>query len=150
MIGAAHAGWRGALAGVVEATHRRDGAARRPSASRIPAAVGPCIARRSYEVDEAFRRRFAEPIRTMSASSPPAAPGKPSSTSKPMSSPASPPRASSRVEALGLDTYAEPDRFFSFRRATHRGEPDYGRQISALIAIAGLGELVQLGVNPSG
>jgi copper oxidase (laccase) domain-containing protein len=39
-----------------------------------------------------------------------------------------------RVEALGEDTYSQPDRFFSYRRATHRGEPDYGRQIS-LIAL---------------
>jgi len=39
-----------------------------------------------------------------------------------------------RVEALGLDTYADADRFYSYRRATHRGEPDYGRQIS-LIAL---------------
>jgi copper oxidase (laccase) domain-containing protein len=40
-----------------------------------------------------------------------------------------------RIEALGEDTYAQPDRFYSFRRATHRGEPDYGRQIS-LIALS--------------
>ena len=40
------------------------------------------------------------------------------------------------VEALNLDTYADPDRFFSFRRSTHRGEADYGRQLSA-IAIPG-------------
>jgi copper oxidase (laccase) domain-containing protein len=40
----------------------------------------------------------------------------------------------SRVEALGLDTYSDADRFFSYRRSTHRGEPDYGRQIS-LIAL---------------
>jgi hypothetical protein len=40
------------------------------------------------------------------------------------------------VEALNLDTYSEADRFFSYRRATHRGEPDYGRQLSA-IAIPG-------------
>ena len=40
------------------------------------------------------------------------------------------------VEALNLDTYADPDRFFSYRRATHRGERDYGRQLSA-IGIAG-------------
>jgi len=39
-----------------------------------------------------------------------------------------------RAEALGLDTYADPDRFYSYRRATHKGEPDYGRQIS-LIAL---------------
>ncbi|HEY0959734.1 MAG TPA: laccase domain-containing protein, partial [Novosphingobium sp.] len=36
------------------------------------------------------------------------------------------------VEKLGLDTYSAPDRFFSFRRATHRGEPAYGRQISLI------------------
>ena len=41
-----------------------------------------------------------------------------------------------RVEALALDTYADPDRFYSYRRATHRGEASYGRQIS-LIGIAG-------------
>jgi len=36
------------------------------------------------------------------------------------------------IEALGLDTYGDEDRFYSFRRATHRGEPDYGRQISLI------------------
>ena len=40
----------------------------------------------------------------------------------------------SRIEALGEDTYGQPDRFFSYRRATHAGEPDYGRQVS-LIAL---------------
>ena len=58
VIGAAHAGWKGALGGVAEATitaMERLGASR----DRIAAAVGPCIARRSYEVDEAFQRRFA-------------------------------------------------------------------------------------------
>ena len=40
------------------------------------------------------------------------------------------------IERLALDTYADPDRFFSYRRATHRGEPDYGRQIS-LIGLTG-------------
>jgi polyphenol oxidase len=37
-----------------------------------------------------------------------------------------------RIEALGLDTYAQSDRFYSYRRATHKGEPDYGRQISLI------------------
>ena len=54
------------------------------------------------------------------------------STSKPMSRTASRPRGVGKVEALGLDTYAEPDRFYSYRRATHRGEADYGRQLSAI------------------
>ncbi|HEU0133493.1 MAG TPA: polyphenol oxidase family protein, partial [Allosphingosinicella sp.] len=59
VVGAAHAGWKGALGGVVEATvaeMERRGADR----ARIAAAVGPCIARRSYEVDEGFLRRFAD------------------------------------------------------------------------------------------
>ena len=70
----------------------------------------------------------------MSASSRSAARAITSSTSKASSSPASPPPASTRIEALGEDTYSQPERFFSYRRATHRGEPDYGRQIS-LIAL---------------
>ena len=133
VVGAAHAGWKGALGGVVEATvaeMERLGADR----ARIAAAVGPCIARRSYEVDEAFLRRFAEAdpdherffalgreghhqfdlegfvLSRLAAS------------------------GLGRIEALGEDTYSQPDRFFSYRRATHRGEPDYGRQIS-LIAL---------------
>jgi YfiH family protein len=134
VIGAAHAGWKGALGGVVEATvaaMERLGADR----ARIAAAVGPCIARRSYEVDEAFLRRFAEAdpeherffadggrgghhqfdLEAFVVSRLAAA-------------------GLGRVEALGQDTYTQPDRFFSYRRATHRGEPDYGRQVS-LIAL---------------
>ena len=131
VIAAAHAGWKGALGGVVEAAvagMERLGADR----ARIAAAVGPCIARRSYEVDEAFLRRFAEAdpeherffalgreghhqfdlegfvLSRLAAS------------------------GLTRIEALGEDTYSQPDRFFSFRRATHKGEPDYGRQISLI------------------
>lgn len=135
VIGAAHAGWKGAFAGVVEATvaaMERLGADR----ARIAAAVGPCIARKSYEVDEGFFRRFAEAEpeneRFLAAGereghhlfdlegfvlSRLAAAGL------------------DRIEALGEDTYAQPDRFFSYRRATHKGEPDYGRQIS-LVALS--------------
>ena len=134
VIGAAHAGWKGALGGVVEATvaaMERLGADR----ARIAAAVGPCIARRSYEVDENFFRRFAEAEpeneRFFAAGereghhqfdlegfvlSRLAAAGL------------------GRIEALGEDTYSQPHRFFSYRRATHRGEADYGRQVS-LIAL---------------
>lgn len=133
VVAAAHAGWKGALAGVVEATvaeMERRGADR----ARIAAAVGPCIARRSYEVDEGFLRRFAEAdpeherffglgreghyqfdlegfvLARLAAS------------------------GLTRIEALGEDTYSQADRFFSYRRATHKGEADYGRQIS-LIAL---------------
>ena len=134
VIGAAHAGWKGALGGVVEATvaaMERLGADR----ARIAAAVGPGASpagpTRSTRPSCAASPK---PIRTMSASSPPAA--RPSPV-RPRSLCPLPPRrapASTRAEALGLDTYSEPDRFFSYRRATHRGEPDYGRQIS-LIAL---------------
>lgn len=133
VVAAAHAGWKGALGGVVEATvaeMERRGAAR----SRIAAAVGPCIARRSYEVDEAFLRRFAE-----------ADPGHERFFSLGreghhqfdlegfvLSRLAE--AGLTKVEALGEDTYSQPGRFFSYRRSTHKGEPDYGRQI-ALIAL---------------
>src|SRR3954471_10205887 len=120
VVGAAHAGWKGALGGVVESTVAAMeglGADR----SRIAAAVGPCIARRSYEVDEAFLRRFAEADpeneRFFSA-------GERESHHQfdlegfVLSRLAA--AGLGRIEALGEDTYAQPNRFFSFRRATHR------------------------------
>lgn len=135
VIGAAHAGWRGALAGVTDATitaMEQLGASR----ERIRAAVGPCIAQESYEVDEGFRERFlgADPANDdffVASSS-----GRPHFDL--------PAYISRRLDAariavfenLGLDTYADPERFYSFRRATHRGEPDYGRQVS-LIGLRG-------------
>ena len=132
VIGAAHAGWKGALHGVTDATvaaMEKLGAKR----DRIAAATGPCIARASYEVDDAFARRFEEAdpenerfflfagraghqqfdIEAYVAARLAAA-------------------GVGRVETLGLDTYAHEDKFFSFRRATHRGEPDYGREISLI------------------
>jgi YfiH family protein len=135
VVGAAHAGWRGALAGVTDATieamellgSRRE---------HIHAAVGPCIAQPSYEVDDQFRDRFVR--------------ADPDNQRFFVTGPASKPHFDleayvvhrliaagiGEVEALNLDTYADPDRFFSYRRATHRGEADYGRQLSA-IAIPG-------------
>ena len=135
VIGAAHAGWRGALAGVTDATieaMERLGARR----ENIHAAVGPCIAQPSYEVDEAFRIRFVQ--------------ADPDNRRFFMAGPGRKPHFDleayvvhrliaagiGEVEALNLDTYGDSDRFYSFRRATHRGEADYGRQLSA-IAIPG-------------
>jgi YfiH family protein len=133
VIGAAHAGWKGALGGVVEATvtlMERLGGRR----ERIVAAVGPTIARRSYEVDEGFLARFteAEPANERFFAA-----GRPGRHQFDLEAYVLSLIANAglrRVEALGLDTYADPDRFYSFRRASHRGEPDYGRQIS-LIAL---------------
>ena len=136
VIGAAHAGWRGAHDGVLERTieaMERLGA----SARRIAAAIGPTIAQASYEVDDAFREAF------VTAGGPPPASlfvrGRPGHWQFDL-----PGYAAHRlrecgvgiVDDLGLDTYAAPARFFSYRRATHRGEPGYGRQLS-LIALPG-------------
>jgi YfiH family protein len=134
VVGAAHAGWKGAIGGVVEATVRemeRLGADR----ARITAAVGPCIARRSYEVDDGFYGRFAaaepENERFFSAGR---TEGRHQFDLEGFVLSRLAAAGLSRIEALGEDTYSQPDRFFSFRRATHRGEPDYGRQVS-LIAL---------------
>ena len=135
VIGAAHAGWKGALAGVAEATVSAMvslGADR----SRIAAAVGPCIAKRSYEVDDAFRVRFAAADLAHDAFFADAAPGRHRFDLEGFVAARLSAAGLTRVETLGLDTYADPDRFFSYRRATHRAEPDYGRQLS-LIALAG-------------
>jgi YfiH family protein len=133
VVAAAHAGWKGALGGVLEATvagMERRGAAR----ERIAAAVGPCIARKSYEVDEAFLRRFAEADPGNERFF---APGRENHRQFDLEGFVVSRLAEAgltRIEALGEDTYSQPDRFFSYRRSTHRGEPDYGRQI-ALIAL---------------
>lgn len=135
VIGAAHAGWKGALGGVTDATLAAMEAlgARR---ERIAAAIGPCIARASYEVDDAFLRRFAADD---SANERFFAPGRAGHHQFDLEAYVAHRLAAAgvrRVEALGLDTYADEARFFSFRRATHRCEPGYGRQIS-LIALPG-------------
>jgi YfiH family protein len=131
VIGAAHAGWRGALAGVTDSTvaaMEQLGARR----ENIHAAVGPCIAQPSYEVDESFRDRFVD-ADTANARFFVAGPaGKPHFDLEAYVVHRLLAAGVGEVEALNLDTYADPDRFYSFRRATHRGEPDYGRQLSAI------------------
>jgi len=134
VIGAAHAGWKGALAGVTDRTVEAMAAlgARR---ERIAAAIGPCIARASYEVDAGFRDRFLDADaangRFFDA-------GRPGHCQFDLEAYVAMRLARANigeVERIGLDTYAAPDRFYSYRRATHRGEPAYGRQIS-LIGLA--------------
>jgi YfiH family protein len=136
VVGAAHAVWKGALAGVTDSTiaaMERLGARR----DRIAAAIGPCIARASYEVDDAFARRFeaADPANERFFAA-----GRPGHHRFDLEAYIAARLAATgvaRVEALGLDTYADEPRFYSFRRATHRSEPDYGRQIS-LIGISAI------------
>lgn len=135
VIGAAHAGWRGALAGVTDSTiaaMERLGATR----GRICAAVGPCIAQPSYEVDEGFRERFLAANPDNERFFMPGPSGKPHFALEAYVIARLIAAGIEEVEALHLDTYADPDRFYSYRRATHRGEADYGRQVS-LIGLPG-------------
>lgn len=131
VIGAAHAGWKGAVAGVVERTVEAMEALGARAAA-ITAVVGPCIAQASYEVDDDFRLRFLaadlDNARFFIA-------GKPGHWQFDLASYIVDRLAIAGVEEvqnLGSDTYSAPERFYSFRRATHRGEPNYGRQLSAI------------------
>jgi YfiH family protein len=135
VVGAAHAGWRGALAGVTDATiaaMERLGARR----ENIHAAVGPCIGQPSYEVDEAFRARFLDHDPDNARFFVPGEAGKPHFDLEAYVVHRLLAVGIDEVEALNLDTYSDADRFYSYRRSTHRGEADYGRQLSA-IAIPG-------------
>ena len=131
VIGAAHAGWKGAIGGVLAATvdaMEQLGADR----SRIAAAIGPCIAKSSYEVDKAFRQRFLDANPENERFFADGRAGHAWFDLEGFNAAALAAAGVSRIAALGLDTYGAPDRFYSFRRATHRQEPDYGRQLSAI------------------
>jgi polyphenol oxidase len=132
VVGAAHAGWKGALTGVIEATlaaMERLGAAR----EQVTAVLGPTIGRDAYEVGPEFRERFvaADPVnaeRFVPSERPDHhlfdLPGYIAARLT---------RAGvGTVADLGLCTYADPERFFSYRRTTHWREGDYGRLVSAV------------------
>lgn len=129
VIGACHAGWKGALAGVAEATVA---AMRREGARDIAAAIGPTIRQPSYEVGAEFRDAFtardASHARWF-------APGKAADKFQfdlPGFLTARLGEAGvTRIEDLAVCTYADGG-YFSYRRTTHRGEPDYGRNLSAI------------------
>ncbi len=133
VVAAAHAGWRGALGGVVEAAvGRMVDLGARPF--RIVAAVGPCIGPQSYEVGLEFLDRFAREApgseRFFSAAA--------AADKRLFDLPAfvlARLRAAGvdQAEWLGRDTYAEESEFFSNRRAVHRHESDYGRLLSAIV-----------------
>jgi YfiH family protein len=133
VIGAAHAGWRGALGGVAEAAvtaMEQLGATR----SRIRAAIGPCIGRASYEVGPEFPQPFIAPDAAAA-----------------MFFTAAPRTGHflfdlagyveyrlagfgvAQIERAGCDTVADPERFFSYRRARLRGEPAFGLLLSAIV-----------------
>lgn len=131
VVGAAHAGWKGALGGVTDHTisvMEALGADR----TRIACAIGPCIAQKSYEVDEGFFRRFADDA---DANERFFADGKPGHYQFDIEGYVAARLAAAgigKVECLGEDTYSQPDRFFSYRLSCHMGEPGYGRQISLI------------------
>jgi hypothetical protein len=133
VIGAAHAGWRGALGGVVHATVEAMislGA----DPGRMLAAVGPCIGPHSYEVGLEFLESFS---RDAPGSERFFAPGKaPDKRQFDLPSFVLDRLVAAGVghaEWIGRDTYAEAELFFSNRRAVHRGESDYGRLLSAIM-----------------
>ncbi len=132
VVAAAHAGWRGALGGVVgqavEAM-RRLGA----EPARMAAAVGPCIGPQSYEVGAEFHAEFLAGAAGSGRFFRDA--GKPGKRLFDLPAFVLDRLARAGVEEaewIGRDTYAEPDLFFSNRRAVHRQEGDYGRLLSAI------------------
>ncbi len=133
VIGAAHAGWRGALAGIVEATvdaMERLGAERK----NIRAALGPMIRQENYEVGPDLIARFAADDSASDRFFLPASPNGHALFDLAGYIAARLDRAGIRdVEDLGLCTYTDPARFFSFRRSTHRDEADYGRHVNAIV-----------------
>ena len=130
VVAAVHAGWRGAVAGVTDSAIKKMAQlGARPD--RIVAAIGPAIAQSSYEVGPEMRAAFKPEDDTFFAH------GKGDRLHFDLEG-----YVASRlhladvvrIEALGLDTYADEARFYSFRRSTHEGEADYGRQ-AALIGL---------------
>ena len=132
IVGAIHAGWKGALGGVVEAGVAAliDLGGR---AERMVAAVGPCIGPRSYEVGEEFETRFLAAAAHHQAFFQPGAVADKRLFDLPGFVLDRLARTGvERAEWIGADTAADED-FFSNRRAFMRGEPDYGRLVSAIV-----------------
>lgn len=132
VVAAAHAGWKGALGGVIEATidaMEKLGARR----GQIVAALGPCIRQPSYEVGPEFVENFcaADPANLAFFASA-ITQGKSLFDLGGYITHRLRETGIAAVEDLGLDTYADEARFFSFRRTTHRKEPDYGRLVAAI------------------
>ncbi len=136
VVAAAHAGWKGALAGVLEATVAAM-IARGAAVERIVAAIGPCIGAASYEVGPEFEARFAAEDGPDVARFFRAGRGDRRQFDLPAYCAAKLARAGvTQVDILGADTCALEARYFSNRRAHLRGEADYGRNLSAIALVA--------------
>lgn len=132
VVGAAHAGWKGALTGVIEATlaaMEKLGAAR----GRMVVALGPTIRQPNYEVGPEFVERFCIDAAENRRFFAPADRARHALFDLPGYVRARLTRAGiAQVDDLKLCTYADPERFYSFRRSTHRREADYGRHVNAI------------------
>ncbi|HEY4191678.1 MAG TPA: peptidoglycan editing factor PgeF [Mesorhizobium sp.] len=132
IIGAAHAGWKGAFTGVLENTiTAMEGlGARREN---IVAVLGPSIGPKNYEVGPEFVARFLDADAGNGRYFAPSATPGHSMFDLNLYTLDRLNKAGVQADALGRCTYAEEDLFYSYRRTTHRGEPDYGRQVSAIV-----------------
>lgn len=131
VVGAAHAGWKGAIAGVTDQTVAAM-VALGADPARITAAIGPCIAAASYEVDTAFADRF---LADDPANDHFFRPGRAGHAQFDIAAYVAVRLARAgldRVEIVDDDTYAQSADYFSYRRSCHRGENGYGRQISVI------------------
>lgn len=135
VIGAAHAGWRGALTGVLDATiaaMEQLGADR----DHMVAALGPMISQRNYEVGPEFVQNFCRQDPANARFFQDSAREEHALFDLPGYIAARLRRAGlGQIEDLALCTYSDPERFYSYRRSVHRGEPDYGRHINAIVLI---------------
>ena len=133
VIGAAHAGWRGALSGIVDATvEAMAGLGADPA--RIRAAIGPAISQGAYEVGEDYKAQFlaeepdSEAFFVIDEGS-----GEPHFDLPGYVAERLARAGVGETLDLGLCTYYDETRLFSYRRSKHHGEDDYGRQISAIV-----------------
>lgn len=132
VIGAAHAGWKGALGGVLEATIKmmEDHGGDR---SNIIAVLGPCISQKAYEVGPEFVDRFVQHQADYGSYF--------QASRRPGHAMFDLPgfildrliRTGVNAQTLSRCTYSEPDLFYSYRRSVHKNEPDYGRLASAIM-----------------
>lgn len=132
VVGAAHAGWRGALAGITDAAIAAM-EARGARRDRIVAALGPTISQPNYEVGPEVREQFAAADAANVGFFIPSDTAGRFRLDLPAYLVARLGAVGVSAASVGLCTYADPARFFSYRRATHRGEPDYGRLLSAIV-----------------
>lgn len=135
VVGAAHAGWKGAVGGVLDSTLARmeELGARR---ERVVAAIGPLIRQPSYEVGPDFIEKLTaldaanERFLIASERAHHARFDLPGYIAARLAQ-----LGVGTIDDLGLDTYSDEARFYSYRRATHRYEPDYGRLVAAITLV---------------